>query len=168
MQFSLKEAICQTLGNKQIFSNRAIEEYLRQSDYHNKETWAQTIQTPGKVSLYVTSLEDDVSKCRRHSFRLLSLIQLEELMKSTTDEEILKYMRALHCLHDKKTTVAQRAKFQNMCDKMEIKILNRLASTESCKCDVRKFLMAAMLMGNKQFLYSEENKAALSRLRAML
>lgn len=167
MRFSIKERVCRALGGGNIFSVEAVDKYLKNSDYKNKKEWAKYIQQPGKTSMYLTSLETDMSKCRRRSFHQLSFYQLEELLSHTSDAKIRKYMYMQRRMHDG-SIILQHEAFRRIINKMEVDVIRYLDRSLVSKDDIKNFLTAAMLFGDKHYPYDEDTKAALQRLCAVI
>ncbi len=166
MNFTTRETICQALGYKNIFTPAAVEKYLRESSYLDKEKWVASIQK-GKTCFYVTSLSYDISERRRANFRLLSLLQVREFENTVRDAQLAQYLKMQLALHDG-ANIGERQKFQDMVNNHEVKLMRSLAADQTSPEDIRIFLTTAMIFSDRNFLYDNETKVCLSYLLSLL
>ena len=106
MNYTAKKQACTALCGEKIFSETTVTLFLQTSDYKTKEDWVANIQKRGQTCHYVTSLENDISKRRRQSFRLLSKLQVQEILPLVKNKKIEYHKHISHLakevLHGKK------------------------------------------------------------------
>lgn len=161
MNYSSKKEACAALGGKNIFTETTVSLFLKSSNYKTKQTWVTEIQKPGKTCFYVTSLENDVSKRRRQSFRLLSRLQVTEIIPQVQNRKISAYAKIQLVLHDG-SMVSERKKLALRANQLESEIIRLCASPETCpdKADLRRFLTVSVLYGDKHYLYDPQTREA--------
>ena len=153
MTFSSKRKAFDALGKENFFSASSAAAFLEQSTYGKRNEWLAEIQA-GQAKFYATSLENDVTRLRRQNFRLLSKLQVEEIMPNISNGKIKKYVRILLCLHDTKFIIKQRECLCQMANRLEDNIIND--DTISDYDDLRRFLMVAVLYGDKNHFYDRK------------
>ena len=165
MNNTAKKEACAALSGKEIFSQEAVAHYLKISNYKTKQTWVVDIQKPEKICHYVTSLENDVSRLRRKSFRLLSRLQVEELLPQVQNKKIGDYAKIQLALHDG-SCISERCKLEQRANRLETEIIRLCVLPETCpdKADLRRFLTISVLYGDKHYLYDTQTKEAFRHL----
>ena len=152
MTFSSKRKAFDALGKENFFSASSAAAFLKQSTYGKKKEWLAEIQA-GQAKYYATSLENDVTRHRRQNFRLLSKIQVEEIMPNINNSKIKKYVKILLCLHDEKAMIKQREDLCQMANRLEDEIINNENSLADSD-DIRRFLIVAVLYSDKNHFYN--------------
>ena len=165
MNHTAKREACAALGGEKIFSDTSIALFLQTSNYKTKQDWVAEIQKRGRTCYYVTCLENDVSRLRRKSFRLLSKLQVEELLPQVQNRKISAYAKIQLELHDG-SMVSERRKLALRANQLESEIIRLCASPETCpdKADLRRFLTVSVLYGDKHYLYDAQTKEAFKLL----
>ncbi len=165
MNYTAKKQACTALGGEKIFSETTVTLFLQTSDYKTKEDWVANIQKRGRTCHYVTSLENDISKRRRQSFRLLSKLQVQEILPLVKNKKISTYAKIQLVLHDG-SVITERGKLEHRVNQLETEIIRLCASPESCpdKADLRWFLTVSVLYGDKHYLYDAQTKEAFKLL----
>lgn len=151
MTFSSKRKAFDALGKENFFSASSAAAFLKQSTYGKRKEWLAEIQA-GQAKYYATSLENDVTRHRRQNFRLLSKIQVEEIMPNINNSKIKKYVQILLCLHDKNAMIKQREDLCQMANRLEDSIIND--DTISDTDEIRRFLTVAVLYSDKNHFYN--------------
>lgn len=161
MNYNQKKEALQALalGGKNIFSETAVLEFLNSSDYVAKKSWVAEIQKPSKTRLYI-SLENDISKRQRQSFRLLSKIQLMEIVPLLKNKKIKAYA-AINLVLNDGSIVSQRQKLVLRANQLETEII-QLCCSDDCpdKEDLRRFLLVSILYGDRHHIYDLKTKDA--------
>ncbi len=152
MTFSSKRKAYDALGIENFFSASSSEAFLAKSTYGKRKQWLAEIQS-GRGKYYATSLENDVSHYRRNNFRLLSKIQVAEVIPVITNNKIRRYATLLFWLHDEDICVAKRESMLNIANRLEDEIIND-ENTLADSDDIRRFLTVAILYGDKNHLYN--------------
>ena len=161
MNYSSKKEACAALGGEKIFSDTSIALFLQTSNYKTKQDWVAEIQKRGRTCYYVTCLENDVSRLRRKSFRLLSRLQVTEIIPQVQNRKISAYAKIQLVLHDG-SMVSERRKLALRANQLESEIIRLCASPETCpdKADLRRFLTVSVLYGDKHYLYDPQTREA--------
>ncbi len=154
MTFTFKRKAYDALGTENFFSASSSATFLEQSTYGKRKQWLAEIQS-GKGKYYATSLENDVSHYRRNNFRLLSKIQVEEMIPAIVNNKIRRYATLLFWLHDEELCIAKRDSMLNVANRLEDEIIND-ENTLADSDDIRRFLTVGILYGDKNHLYTME------------
>ena len=165
MNHTAKREACAALGGEKIFSDTSIALFLQTSNYKTKQDWVAEIQKRGRTCYYVTCLENDVSRLRRKSFRLLSKLQVEELLPQVQNKKIGDYAKIQLALHDG-SCISERCKLEQRANRLETEIIRLCVLPETCpdKADLRRFLTVSVLYGDKHYLYDAQTKEAFKLL----
>lgn len=152
MTFTFKRKAYDALGKENFFSASSSAAFLAKSSYGKRKEWLAEIQA-GQAKYYATSLENDVTRHRRQNFRLLSKIQVEEIMPNIVNNKIRTYATILFWLHDEKTLITKRESLYKVANRLEDEIIND-EETLSNADDIRRFLTVAVLYADKAHLYN--------------
>ena len=90
------------------------------------------------------------------NFRLLNLCLLREVIKSTTDEQLLRYYRLRLGLNDG-TAVSQRSRIAEMAHCTEGKLIVRFAEHPEAlpKAELRNFVIIAALLSDGDIYHDQ-------------
>ncbi len=164
MHIEDKKMVLEELERKGIFSKTSLNRFVNESSYTLRKRWAETINSAPVVSRYLNVYGHEMSKQKVGAFKDLCLIELQRCRRMPevqNNDCVNKYMHIVERLHDG-SFINQRAKLQEIADKLEIKLL-RTIPTDKPRLIVA-YLKVVCFYGNKKLYYTSDDKKQLDRL----
>ncbi len=175
MRTSLKTYAVVALQN--IYPEETIKRFKQICTYKAKAAWIQEISQPNVLRRYINCLdtkfygcvedygkyqrkmfaENDISAGKLKCFALLNKTLLEDIIKQTQDDMLLKYYNILLRLNDG-SPVLERAKLYNIAHRLEEKIIRHYDEIEESfnAYDLRNFIIIAALFSDYNYRHSDK------------
>ena len=171
MRNSIKKYAISVVGD--IYPEEVIAKFRSTTKYQDKKEWLESIKSIININRYLDAIElsrscpsineqlrvwkiNDITPKRMDNFRLLNLCLLQEIVKSTTDEQLLKYYRLRLGLNDG-TAVSQRSRMAEMAHRAEGKLIVKFAENPEAlpKAELRKFVIIAALLSDGDIYHDQ-------------
>lgn len=170
MRNSIKKYALGVVGN--IYPEEVIAKFRRLCKYKQKKEWLETLDNQSinrhldaiDIQCYCSNPKEqkhfwavnDITPRRIECFQLLNLCLLQEVIKSTTDEQLLRYYRLRLGLNDG-TAVSQRSRVAEMAHCAEGKLIVRFAEHPEAlpKAELRNFVIIAALLSDGNIYHDQ-------------
>ena len=170
MHIENKKEILETIQCRvgSLFSEAVLCKFVNESSYTLRRKFVETINDAYVVSRYLNTYGHEISKQRLAAFKELCFLELQycrQMPDVQSHDCIDKYMHIVEHLHDG-SFVGQRAKLQELADKLELKIIKTIPTDN--KPLIVAFLKVVCFYGNKKLYYSLEHMQLVNRLLSYL
>lgn len=155
-----------------IYPEEVVSKFLSLCKYKQKKEWLETMDNQN-IKRYLDAIEivsscpnvyeqlrvwkiNDITLKKMENFRLLNLCLLQEVIKSTTDEQLLRYYRLRLGLNDG-TAVSQRSRMAEMAHCAEGKLIVRFAEQPEVlsREELRNFVIIAALLSDGDIYHDQ-------------
>lgn len=165
MQYPSKVKIAKLLNS--TFDEATIANYLETSKYRRKKSFIDGILKLSELCRYLSPISSLTA--RQHvNFREISLLQLEQCISETSNEQLKNYFELIRARFCGKYVQCTGTPLREMINKKEIRILNALSSGDHSREDIVNFLRITMLFGDHKNVYNNETKQNLEKACEML